>query len=298
MVMIPKYQCMKCAISGLFNRLEKITEKDSMRCKIVRKTLSVIANMDGNTPPVEVSMEVNRIIMESSGIKDLFAEEKNKANREMLKLYNENRCLVEKCSYENFKKILQFSVASNIIDFGPRNHEIDFDSALAKVSDKGFFIDHTEMLFDHISHVSNITVLLDNAGEAVMDKMLMEYIRRHFDVNITAVVRGGPILNDLTMEDAVDIGIPEAVDNLVSNGTAAPGTLMGKISPEAISALKNADIVISKGQGNFESILGELKIDVYFVLMLKCKIIADIVPGGSVGDMVLMHEKTVWSDSP
>ncbi len=297
MVMIPKYQCMKCAISGLFNRLEKTVENDSDRCEIVRKALSVIAEMDSGTPPVEISMEVNRIIKESTGVKDLFAKEKNKANLQMLKLYDENRYLLENCSYENFRKILQFSVASNIIDFGPRNHEIDFESALEKVSEKGFFIDHTEMLFDHISRVSEITVLLDNAGEAVMDKMLMEYIRRHFDVNVTAVVRGGPILNDLTMEDAVDIGIPEAVDNLISSKTASPGTLMGKISRETASALKNADIVISKGQGNFEGILGELQTDVYFVLMLKCKIIADIVPGGSVGDMVLMHEKTVWSDS-
>ena len=128
-----------------------------------------------------------------------------------------------------------------------------------------------------------ILYLADNAGEIVLDQLLIEQLPRE---RITVAVRGAPVLNDATMEDARSTGLTKLV-RVIDNGMDAPGTLLDLCSAEFVAAFQNADLIISKGQGNFESLIDHCGANIYFLFMAKCGLVADRV-GCPLGSFVAL----------
>jgi uncharacterized protein with ATP-grasp and redox domains len=136
----------------------------------------------------------------------------------------------------------------------------------------------------------------DNAGEVVFDRLFIETIKQVFShVEITFVVRGTPILNDVTVEDARQAGMDQAA-SVVANGSDAPGCLMDDCSEEFHEHLSRADLLISKGQGNYET-LSELPHEIYFLLKAKCEVIARDI-GAARGDLLLVRKAPAGSPGP
>jgi len=135
-----------------------------------------------------------------------------------------------------------------------------------------------------------ILYLCDNAGEIVFDRLLIEELKADYPVEITAAVRGEPVLNDAVIEDAKQSGL-DRVCRVISNGANAPGTLLEDCSDEFLRIYRDADLVISKGQGNFESLWGERK-RIFFLFKIKCEVVARNVEG-RVGDTVLLSSPSL-----
>ena len=204
-------------------------------------------------------------------IADPFQEEKTDNNKVALDLYAEWKQKVAKAS-NPYDLSLRLAIAGNIMDFGA-NDQFDIHQTITRVLNSQLAINHSTQLYQRIQEASKIIYLGDNAGEIVFDRLFLETLDHK---NVTFVVKGGPIINDVTMSDAKESGIDQ-VAKIISNGFDAPSTVLSKSSPEFIETYRTADLIISKGQGNFEGLLQENDARIFFILMAKCDVIAEIL---------------------
>lgn len=173
-------------------------------------------------------------------------------------------------------RALQYAMTGNYIDFGtPSNvNEEKFDELVENAKNLQLDAVTYENLKKDLYTARKLVVLTDNCGEIVFDKIMIKILKTFYpSLEITAIVRGLPALNDATMEDAKQIGLTELV-NVIGNGTDIAGTVLNMISDEANNIIKEADVIISKGLGNFETLNG-CGLNVYYLFMCKCKMFAE-----------------------
>jgi uncharacterized protein with ATP-grasp and redox domains len=236
------------------------------------------------TPP-EMGQRIHRMIRELTGCNDPYREFKHWANSSALELLPKLRGLIEDAD-DPVEMALRISIAGNVIDFGakPQMGEINVRDAI----DESLVLPldgDLEEFRDAVSMANDILYLLDNSGEIVFDGLLIEYLGAK---NITAVVRGAPVINDSTMVDAEECGITKLVA-VIDNGSDVPGTLLDECSDEFRRRFDAADLIIAKGQGNYET-LSEADADIFFILKVKCAVIAKDI-GCDVGSMVLKRSR-------
>jgi len=132
-----------------------------------------------------------------------------------------------------------------------------------------------EKLYKFIENSKSILIIGDNAGEAVLDKLLIEVLKKYFNIKIYYAARNEPALNDITFKEAIEIGINDVCE-LISNGVIGqlPGTVLSRCSKEFLEIFNKVDLIISKGGGNFESLLNEKNLpeNLFFLLMCKCNV--------------------------
>ena len=206
--------------------------------------------------------------MEFSDIKAYF--------NELLLSIEENIDVKIENSANPLKTAIQYAMSGNFIDFG--SMKMVDEEKLKETLDRAETITIDNEVFEkfkrEISNAQNIVYLTDNCGEIVLDKLLIKQILRiNKNVNINAVVRGKPVLNDCTNLDAIQVGLDKIV-KVVDNGTGVPGTILGRIPPKVKSLIDNADLIISKGQGNFET-LHHCGKNIYYLFLCKCKLFAE-----------------------
>lgn len=150
-------------------------------------------------------------------------------------------------------------------------NEQTFEKLLKKAEHECISSEEYQAFRRDLERAGKLVYLTDNCGEIVLDKLFIRHIRENFpQLQITAIVRGEPVINDATLEDAREIGLTEIVP-CIGNGNAAPGTVIKRLSQEAKEMLSAADIIISKGQGNFESLYGE-GFNPYYLFLCKCEL--------------------------
>lgn len=241
-----------------------------------------IAEMDLEKTPPQMAQEIHRIIRSVSGVPDPYAEVKEQFNTLALDLYPDLKEIVAKSS-DAFETAVRLAMAGNIIDFGVSSR-VTGDMLSASIRESlTYDLDHGSLdaLRDEVTSAETILYLCDNAGEIVFDRILIEELPRD---RVTAVVRGAPVINDATMEDAVQVGLTQIV-RVIDNGSDAPGTILEDCSEELRNALNAADVVIAKGQGNYET-LSSVSRSVYHILRVKCPVIARDM-GCNVGSCVV-----------
>ncbi len=217
----------------------------------------------------EIQRDLNIRFSAISGVVDPFAEEKAESNRLASKLYTVWKPKVTTSDHP-FELALRLSIAGNIMDYGA-NNSFDIHQTIKQVNAADFSIDHTDLLKQRISQAKRILYLGDNAGEIVFDKLFLETIGHPL---VTFAVRGGITLNDATTKDAEAIGM-NSVARVISNGFDAPSTVLEKSSAEFSSVYHSADLIISKGQGNLEGLIHEKDPRIFFLLMVKCEVMAE-----------------------
>lgn len=234
--------------------------------KVLKQALSLISNMDMSTPPPVVASRIHRIIKEVTGDLDPYLQVKEKYNREALDLYPYLKSLVQNAE-DKFSMAVKIAIAGNIIDFGSRStsEDLNLKDSLEEVLSQSPAINHMDYLKSEIEKASNILYLADNTGEIVFDRVFIEHI---LPENITLAVRGKPILNDANYEDVVFVGLANLV-KVIDNGDDVPGTYLESCSKEFQEAFNSADLIISKGQGNYET-LSDVEKNIVFLLRAKC----------------------------
>ena len=171
------------------------------------------------------------------------------------------------------KECIKYVCAGNYIDFGAVNNvnEDTFEALLEKASKEQVSEVEYAYFQKDLAQANKLVYLTDNCGEIVLDKVFIRHIKAAYPkLQVTVVVRGKNVINDATMEDAKEVGLTDIV-LCIGNGNGAPGTVMKSLSEEARQAIIEADVVISKGQGNFESLCGE-DINPYYFFLCKCEL--------------------------
>jgi uncharacterized protein with ATP-grasp and redox domains len=276
-------QCLYRQIRELFKKHH--IRSASVRDKIMGEIRNYVNNKEiENISAPEASRYANKIIQSHSGIKDLYFEEKQTYNQLLLGLYDELMTNIRSAGNPK-NAALRYALAGNIIDFGPPR-SFDIHLALASALKKEHAIDHSEVLFGELRKAKTVLYLGDNAGEIVTDKLFISTIRHQ---NLYFAVRGAPVMNDVTLEDAYFVGM-DKVARIISNGYDAPSTLLTHCSPEFLDVYEQADMIISKGQGNLEGLIDEEHKKIFFLLTVKCDIMGEKV-GAKVGDVVIWYNR-------
>jgi uncharacterized protein with ATP-grasp and redox domains len=211
---------------------------------------------------------------------DPYREIKEKYNRMMLDFYPSFRELVEQ-SPTPFETAMRLAIGGNVIDFGAK-YQFEVMETIRQAMEQELSINDAPSLKKELGTARSLLYIGDNCGEIVLDKLFLEFLEVP---EKTFVVRGGPVINDITLEDARLVGMEE-VARVVSTGDDSPGAVWESTSREFKDLFKKADVVISKGQGNLEGLLEVRHPAIYFLLVTKCELIADRI-GCSQGEFVV-----------
>ncbi len=215
--------------------------------------------------PVKAS-RIHALVREISGDVDPYRAAKRAATVHALSLYPWLRQRV-RAAGDPLDTAVRLAIAGNIIDLGVAS-EYDLEASIRRVLSEPLTIDHTASLRRALAAADEVLYLADNAGETVLDRVLIETLGKP----VTYVVKGGPAVNDATRDDALAAGLAE-VCTIIDNGAAALGTLLDRCSPDLRRRFRAAPLVIAKGMANYESLSGTRR-GLFFLLQAKCAVIA------------------------
>lgn len=287
--MLTLIDCIPCLMKQSVNvlRMCKVNEDDIHNS--FKKVIRSLSEYNSEKTPPEILSEIYNIIKTETGEEDPYKFIKNESIVTAFSYYNLAKEKI-KGSLFPFETALRYSLLGNIIDFGvPEFNRSDMQNNLsADIYLKNLNKDKINELYEEIALAETITYLGDNAGETVFDRLFIDSFPGN--VKVFYSVRGGPVINDATLEDAYKSKINEVAE-IISNGAAIPGTVIKYCSEEFIEVFDKSSVIIAKGQGNFETLNNNDK-KIFFLFQVKCSVIADAYNFGK-GDWVITDSLTL-----
>ncbi len=281
-------ECVGCLFNQV-HRAFKMLKPDISREIIIaaqKKLMEFFITIDINdsASPIIGKVAYN-LVSEMLGEKDPYRQLKNEYNRLALDYYNEAKEIVDKATDPLFEAII-VAALGNTIDFAGQ-HEIDFIKDLKNFSPQNLVVNDYPEFKSSLENTNHLLIIGDNCGEIVFDKLLITTIRDlHPDLEIIYSVRSAPIINDATLEDAEFVGMTELVPVIESSPT--PGIDMPTSTKEFKKLFyQKGGIILSKGQGNFESLF-QMDVpgkEIYYLLKAKCTLMERIF-GVKIGDLI------------
>lgn len=271
--------CIPCIIGSFVRLIQNGALSNEEQKNAMRSILKYLAEVDYNQSPPVLGKKIHQMMREMLNNPDPYKEIKIKYNNLMLEKYDEFEEKVRNAD-DPFDTAMRLAIAGNVIDFGPKD-QMDFMGTINKVLNAQLAIDDSLELKDELQNAKTLMYIGDNCGEIVFDKLFLKTINVP---NIYYVVRKSPVLNDVTIEDAEMVGI-DKIAKVITTGDNAPGAVWETTSNEFKSIFNKADVIISKGQGNLEGLLGVDR-DIYFLLVTKCELIGKLV-GTHKGEFII-----------
>ncbi len=283
--MISDSRCFDCLSTAFDKLIDQSDLTNEQKNDFSNRMTATYAQSKADISAPALARELHSILRSYTQQADPYKQVKQQSNDLVLKMYPEFKKRVLN-SDNPFDMALRLAIAGNIIDFAVSS-QFDLNGTIDHVLSSNFAINHGTELRDAIRSAQSILYLGDNCGEMVFDKLFIETIMHP---HLRFAVRGAPAINDATMEDAHDVNM-HLVADVISNGYDAPSTLLDHCSNEFLEAFHQADVIISKGQGNLEGLLGNTKKRVFFLLMVKCDVMAQALKVKK-GDFVVIDN---WS---
>lgn len=284
-------ECLSCFARQTTYAAGQATDSQELRRKIKAEADRLIASFNLELSPPENAVFLYRMIAEIAARPDIFRDLKDLSNRVALAM---RPGLAERISRSDdpFRTAALMAIAGNIIDYGS-HHNFDVHRAVDGCLDKGLAIDDIDKLRADLPKAEKILYLGDNCGELAFDHLFISQLGRP----VTFAVKESPVINDALRLDACEVGLDQICERIVSNTTDCPGTPLPGCSEEFQKIFREADLIISKGQGNFET-LSETAGPIYFLLMVKCEVVAAHLtlsagyPAGTLknGDLILLKK--------
>ncbi|MBW2603813.1 MAG: DUF89 family protein [Deltaproteobacteria bacterium] len=270
--------CLPCFLNQALRAARIATDDEKQIKTILDEVGMMLKKIPLDSSPPKSGRLIYHKVREITGNLDPYNKIKKESTQKALSLYPYLKNRLEK-SKDRLLTAIRMAIAGNIIDFGA-NWDFDIENDTYKVLEMNFAVCDYNEFKNKLDKAPKVLYIGDNAGECVFDKILIEEIKKP----VTYVVRGVPIINDATYEDAVQAGI-DGVATILSSGTDAPGTVLETCSPGFKEVYRNSEFIISKGQGNYEALSKE-KRPIFFLLKTKCNVVANDI-GVDYGDIVL-----------
>ncbi len=273
--------CISCFFRQGLDAARMTTEDEKIQKKILDEIAITVPKFPLDSTPPEMGRIIHKIVCKFTNSSDPYKKIKDEYNKAALKLYPELKKKTREAK-DPLLVAIKIAIAGNVIDFGVNEvkNKIDIEKELKNTLKQDFAFFDYDKLKNLLEKTEEVLYLGDNAGEVVFDRILIEELQK----KVIYVVREKPIINDATIEDALFCGI-DKVAKVISSGCDAPGTILRYCSKKFLNHYYKAKLIISKGQGNYET-LSEEKRPIFFLLKAKCPIIAKNL-GCEVGDIIL-----------
>lgn len=276
--------CIPCFARQVLQAARMCTEDKNIQKEILLESIKSVQEIDRYKSAPELGRVMHSTVVKFTGVSDPYSEIKRKNIRLGLKYYPFLKSFLAERK-DKLYWALKIAAVGNILDsavYGDR----DMEDCLETELQKEFKICDIDLLREDLQQASSLLLIGDNAGETVFDKVLLEYLKEiKPQMKMYFAARGGPVINDATVEDAYASGLNETAE-IISSGCTAPGLLLQEAIKEFMRIYRNTDIIISKGQGNYET-LGNEPRKIYFILKAKCSVNA-----GNLG--VPLNEYVLW----
>jgi uncharacterized protein with ATP-grasp and redox domains len=281
-------ECLSCFVRQAVGSARLVTADEAMIIRMMQTVLRELSTANLFLTPPEIVEELHAIIRRELNHRDPFQAIKQMSTQRALELAPEAEAAIS-TSHNPFASAVAFAIAGNILDFGMKSewNETAIEKSFAEAVEKGRRFDQAliNRFYNEIDRAERVLILGDNAGEAVFDRLLIEHFPKKTEVFYA--VKSAPVINDVTTQEALDSGLDE-VASIISNGAAIPGTVLSKCSAEFLEIFNTAEVVISKGQGNFET-LNEEQRRLWFLFQVKCPSIAQYYHF-NLGDWLLLEK--------
>ncbi|MDH4239787.1 MAG: ARMT1-like domain-containing protein [Phycisphaerae bacterium] len=280
------FDCIPCIIRQALDAVRLINNDEKIHEQILREVLCSAGKMNLSASPPAMAQKTHRIIRQLAETDDPYKLPKQRFNEFALKLFPKFQDLVSS-SVKSFEVAVRLAIAGNIIDLGAKCSLglSEAEKIIEQTMTEPFDMKDFKAFQDATDRAEDILYLADNAGEIVFDRPLLEQIGPS---KITFVVKGAPVINDATIDDAEEALITNLVE-VIDNGDDAPGTILKSCSHEFQQRFEEADLIIAKGQGNYET-LSDVDKDIFFILRAKCSVIAGDL-NCPVGTLVLRKNR-------
>lgn len=272
--------CYPCFLRQALSAARRAGADEVHQRLILQRTCAELQTLPADATPPQMAERIHRLVRAEVDNPDPYLDAKQEATRAALERYPVLRERVRTAA-DPLNMAIRISIAGNIIDFGVFE-TYDLDATVERVLAQPFAVDDRSALQSALAETEEVLFLADNAGETVFDRVLIETLGRP----VCYVVKGGPVINDATRADALAAGI-DTVAEIIDNGSEAVGTLIETCSPAFRARLAAAELVIAKGQANYESLSSgqaPCTAPLFFLLQAKCGVIAEDlgVPIGSI----------------
>lgn len=263
--------CLCCQINKQASMIDSFPD-EKKKLAYMQNVLTRLTNLqeDDNSPSLYTEFQKHFTKIWGIAPKD-YTELKKEFNQLMMDLEEELMLSIRE-SADPLERALIYSRIGNYIDFAALSHvkKEELLSLIEKGKQESLDKEEYRHFCEELSSASSLVYLTDNCGEIVLDKLVIRILKERFPkLNIQVIVRGFPAANDATIEDAKMCGLTEFVP-VIGNGNDVGGTWLPHISKESLSLIKNADVIISKGQGNFETLHG-CALNIYYLFLCKCE---------------------------
>lgn len=264
--------CIRCLLDRQEERIREIADEEK-KSAYMKEIAGIISDSgEGDSAPYIV-FQINRAYERFFGKRMDYEKEKKEFNSLMLELEDELEKKIRSGTgrEEVLKNAVNYALSGNYIDYGAMNHveKEELMKLLDRAEEEEVNAHTFAMFLKDLEKARELVYLLDNCGEIVADKLLIKVLKEQYPhMNITVMVRGMEVLNDAALADAEEVGLTKLV-KVIGNGNGVAGTQMDLLSEEARTAIEKADLIISKGQGNFETIYGD-GLNIYYMFLCKC----------------------------
>ena len=263
--------CLPCFLRQALSAARILTDDETIQRHVLNSVSFMIPDLALDATPAAIAQQVYRIVYEIIGNNDPYLAAKKFANESAMSLYARMKDMVDN-SDDTLKTACKLAIAGNAIDLGAR---VDFGSIYSIIEDSVEYQldqEHFHQFKESVGQAYLILYIADNAGEIVFDRILIEQLLQIKKLKIVFAVREAPIINDATLDDALQVGL-DKVATIISNGSDAPATILSQCCPKMRGYYQAADLIISKGQGNYES-LSDRSENIFFLFKVKCPVIA------------------------
>ena len=278
-----KPDCIVCMFRQALNTARLVSDDPDVHLRVLQALAERTTHTDLARTPAALSQPAYETLTDITGVADPYAAIKHQTNQTALALLPECREMVNAAD-DPLDAALHVAAAGNVIDLGI-GHEFDIERDLRAMMNQPFAISHLERFRDELKPGRRLLYLGDNAGEIAFDRVLVEHLLSR-DVHVTLTVKSRPIINDATMTDAEEVGLTDMVE-VVETGAGDIGVNWQNVSGSFREAFAEADLIVGKGHGNFET-CNDRPENIYFLLKAKCPMVAEEL-GCQLGDIVFEH---------
>jgi len=262
--MITSLNCIPCFLQQALKCASLLNLSSEQTKRVVDRVAMRIPDLSIEKSPPWNSRIIYDEIQTITGLSDPFSDIKKQSNHQAMQLYDMARKRVQTSS-DPLQTAIRMAAAGNVIDYGTQHSVPEIATAFNNSLNQPFTVFCYESFQKQLKDANNILFLADNAGEIVFDRLLIETIQKP----VTFAVRGLPIINDALRQDALDVGV-DRIATIIDNGAGFPGTVLENCSDTFKQAFAKADLIISKGQGNFET-LCDTDAPICMIFMVKCQ---------------------------